>query len=72
MAGTIQTEISRHRPTLGFEAHPEKSLLVEDEHALGDESEIGGTAVHGDFADQDTGGVPTDWGGRGLSACLPR
>lgn len=66
MVRTIQTEIPRHRPTLGFETHAEESLLVEDKHAPGDEGEVRGTAVHGDFADQDTGGVPTGWGESGL------
>lgn len=61
MVRTTQTEIPRHRPTLGLETHAEESLLVENEHALGDESEIRGTAVDGDLAHQDTGGVATSW-----------
>ncbi|KAI7257722.1 hypothetical protein KC345_g10722 [Hortaea werneckii] len=59
MSVTIQTEIPCHRPTSGFETHPEEPLLVENEHAFGDEGEIGGSAIDDDFADQDTGIVST-------------
>ena len=69
MPGMVQTKIPRHCPTLGFETHPEEPLLVEDKHASGDESEIGGTAIHGDLADQDPGGVPAGLGRAGSLAC---
>ena len=60
MSKAIETEVPRHRPPLGFETHPEESFLVEDEHTFRDEGEIGGTAIYGDLAEQDPGGVEAD------------